>query len=167
MIKQGSAVMRIVAIAVSIAILLGMASVMFQITASAESVESVDDTVVSLGTIGNYRSIKFTAGQKLDVEFLYSAYSSSTSTNLFGCVFGYKDGKFVSFTNNNFSIRPDSSGQYHFIYFCGSQFAYEWIPDSFESAYFQFGFYNNNYCNSCISCFCCCSNHSTYNKHRV
>lgn len=150
MIKQGSAVMRIVAIAVSIAILLGMASVMFQITASAESVESVDDTVASLGTIGNYRSIKFTAGQKLDVEFLYSAYSSSTSTNLFGCVFGYKNGKFVSFTNNNFSIRPDSSGQYHFIYFCGSQFAYEWIPDSFESAYFQFGFYNNNYCNSCI-----------------
>lgn len=40
--------------------------------------------------------------------------------------------------------------QYHIIYFCGSQFTYEWIPDSFESAYFQFGFYNNNYCNSCI-----------------
>ena len=150
MIKQGSAVMRIVAIAVSIAIVIGFSSVMFQFSASAESVESVDDTVASLGTIGNYRSIKFTAGQKLDVEFLYSAYSSSTSTNLFGCVFGYKNGKFVSFTNNNFSIRPDSSGQYHFIYFCGSQFAYEWIPDSFESAYFQFGFYNNNYCNSCI-----------------
>lgn len=142
--------MRIVAIAVSIAIVIGFSSVMFQFSASAESVESVDDTVASLGTIGNYRSIKFTAGQKLDVEFLYSAYSSSTSTNLFGCVFGYKNGKFVSFTNNNFSIRPDSSGQYHFIYFCGSQFAYEWIPDSFESAYFQFGFYNNNYCNSCI-----------------
>lgn len=150
MIKQGSVALRIVAFAVAIAIVLGLASVMFQVTASAESVESADDTVASLGTIGNYRSIKFTAGQKLDVEFLYSAYSSSTSTNLYGRVFGYKNGKFVNFSNNNFSIRPDSSGQYHYIYFCGSQFVYEWIPDSFESAYFQFGFYNNNYCNSCI-----------------
>lgn len=148
--EQGSAALRIVAFAVALAVVLGLASVMFQVTASAESVESADDTVASLGTIGNYRSIKFTAGQKLDVEFLYSAYSSSTSTNLYGRVFGYKNGKFVTFNNNNFSIRPDSSGQYHIIYFCGSQFTYEWIPDSFESAYFQFGFYNNNYCNSCI-----------------
>lgn len=148
--EQGSAALRIVAFAVALAVVLGLASVMFQVTASAESVESADDTVASLGTIGNYRSIKFTAGQKLDVEFLYSAYSSSTSANLYGRVFGYKNGKFVNFSNNNFSIRPDSSGQYHYIYFCGSQFVYEWIPDSFESAYFQFGFYNNNYCNSCI-----------------
>lgn len=147
--EQGSA-LRIVAFAVALAVVLGLASVMFSVTASAESVESADDTVASLGTIGNYRSIKFTAGQKLDVEFLYSAYSSSTSTNLYGRVFGYKNGKFANFSNNNFSIRPDSSGQYHYIYFCGSQFVYEWIPDSFESAYFQFGFYNNNYCNSCI-----------------
>lgn len=148
--EQGSAALRIVAFAVALAVVLGLASVIFSFTASAESVESADDTVASLGTIGNYRSIKFTAGQKLDVEFLYSAYSSSTSTNLYGRVFGYKNGKFVTFTNNNFSIRLDSSGQYHIIYFCGSQFTYEWIPDSFESAYFQFGFYNNNYCNSCI-----------------
>lgn len=86
--------MRIVAFAVALAVVLGLASVMFSVTASAESVESADDTVASLGTIGNYRSIKFTAGQKLDVEFLYSAYSSSTSTNLYGRVFGYKNGKF-------------------------------------------------------------------------
>lgn len=145
--EQGSAALRIVAFAVALAVVLGLSSVMFQVTASAET---ADDTVASLGTIGIYRSIKFTAGQKLDVEFLYSAYSSSTSTNLYGRVFGYKNGKFVNFSNNNFSIRPDSSGQYHYIYFCGSQFVYEWIPDSFESAYFQFGFYNNNYCNSCI-----------------
>lgn len=143
-------VMRFVAFAVALAIILGLSSVMLSFTVSAESVESADNTVASLGTIGNYRSIKFTAGQKLDVEFLYSAYSSSSSANLYGFVFGYKNGKFVTFTNNNFSIRLDSSGQYHIIYFCGSQFAYEWIPDSYESAYFQFGFYNNNYCNSCI-----------------
>lgn len=145
--ELGSAALRIVAFAVALAVVLGLASVIFSFTASAET---ADDTVASLGTIGNYRSIKFTAGQKLDVEFLYSAYSSSTSTNLYGRVFGYKNGKFVNFSNNNFSICPDSSGQYHYIYFCGSNFVYEWIPDSFESAYFQFGFYNNNYCNSCI-----------------
>lgn len=149
--EQGSAALRIVAFAVALAVVLGLASVMFSVTVSAESVESAADyTVASLGTIGNYRSIKFTAGQKLDVEFLYSAYSSSSSANLYGYVFGYKNGKFVTFSNNNFSIRSDSSGQYHNIYFCGTQFAYEWIPDSFDSAYFQFGFYNNNYCNSCI-----------------
>lgn len=149
--EQGSTALQIVAFAVALAVVLGLASVMFSVTVSAESVESAaDDTVASLGTIGNYRSIKFTAGQKLDVEFLYSAYSSSSSSNLYGYVFGYKNGKFVTFANNNFSIRPDSSGQYHIIYFCGAQFAYEWIPDSFESGYFQFGFYNNNYCNSCI-----------------
>ena len=62
---QGSA-LRIVAFAVALAVVLGLASVMFQV-ASAESVESADYTVASLGTIGNYRSIKFTAGQKLDV----------------------------------------------------------------------------------------------------
>lgn len=89
--EQGSAALRIVAFAVALAVVLGLASVMFSVTVSAESVESAaDDTVASLGTIGNYRSIKFTAGQKLDVEFLYSAYSSSTSTNLYGRVFGYK-----------------------------------------------------------------------------
>lgn len=116
--EQGSAALRIVAFAVALAVVLGLASVMFSVTVSAESVESAaDDTVASLGTIGNYRSIKFTAGQKLDVEFLYSAYSSSTSTNLYGRVFGYKNGKFVTFNNNNFSIRSDSSGQYHNIYF--------------------------------------------------
>lgn len=82
--EQGSAALRIVAFAVALAVVLGLSSVMFQVTASAET---ADDTVASLGTIGNYRSIKFTAGQKLDVEFLYSAYSSSTSTNLYGRVF--------------------------------------------------------------------------------
>ena len=42
MIKQGSAVMRIVAIAVSIAIVIGFSSVMFQVTARAESVDNVN-----------------------------------------------------------------------------------------------------------------------------
>lgn len=57
MIKQGSAVMRIVAIAVSIAIVIGFSSVMFQVTASAESVDNVNALDLSahqLGTLGAY-----------------------------------------------------------------------------------------------------------------
>ena len=57
MIKQGSAVMRIVAIAVSIAIVIGFSSVMFQVTARAESVDYVNALDLSahqLGTLGAY-----------------------------------------------------------------------------------------------------------------
>ena len=57
MIKQGSAVMRIVAIAVSIAIVIGFSSVMFQVTARAESVDNVNALDLSahqLGTLGAY-----------------------------------------------------------------------------------------------------------------
>ena len=57
MIKQGSAVMRIVAIAVSIAIVIGFSSVMFQVTARAESVDNVNALDLSahqLGTLGSY-----------------------------------------------------------------------------------------------------------------
>lgn len=57
MIKQGSAVMRIVAIAVSIAIVIGFSSVMFQVIARAESVDNVNALDLSahqLGTLGAY-----------------------------------------------------------------------------------------------------------------
>ena len=57
MIKQGSAVMRIVAIAVSIAIVIGFSSVMFQFSASAENVDNVNALDLSahqLGTLGSY-----------------------------------------------------------------------------------------------------------------
>lgn len=57
MIKQGSAVMRIVAIAVSIAIVIGFSSVMFQVIARAESVDNVNALDLSahqLGTLGSY-----------------------------------------------------------------------------------------------------------------
>ena len=55
--KQGSAVMRIVAIAVSIAIVIGFSSVLFQVTARAESVDNVnalDLFAHQLGTLGAY-----------------------------------------------------------------------------------------------------------------
>ncbi len=55
--KQGSAVMRIVAIAVSIAIVIGFSSVLFQVTARAESVDNVNALDLSahqLGTLGAY-----------------------------------------------------------------------------------------------------------------
>ena len=57
MIKQGSAVMRIVAIAVSIAIVIGFSSVIFQVTASAENVDNVNALDLSahqLGSLGSY-----------------------------------------------------------------------------------------------------------------
>ena len=57
MIKQGSAVMRIVAIAVSIAIVIGFSSVMFEVSASAENVDNVNALDLSahqLGTLGAY-----------------------------------------------------------------------------------------------------------------
>ena len=57
MIKQGSAVMRIVAIAVAIAIVIGFSSVMFQFSASAENVDNVNALDLSahqLGTLGSY-----------------------------------------------------------------------------------------------------------------
>ena len=57
MIKQGSAVMRIVAIAVSIAIVIGFSSLMFHVSASAENVDNVNALDLSahqLGTLGAY-----------------------------------------------------------------------------------------------------------------
>lgn len=53
--------LRLVAFAVAVAILLGLSSVMFSFTASAET---ADDVVSQLGTLGNYDCIKFKAGQK-------------------------------------------------------------------------------------------------------
>ena len=61
-------VMRFVAFAVALAIILGLSSVMLLFTASAET---ADDMVSQLGTLGNYDCIKFKAGQKIDFNTLY------------------------------------------------------------------------------------------------
>lgn len=57
MIKQGSVALRIVAIAVAIAIVIGLSSVTFQVSASAENVDNVNALDLSahqLGTLGAY-----------------------------------------------------------------------------------------------------------------
>lgn len=148
--KQGSAVLRIVAIAVAIAIVLGFSSVMFQVTASAEN---ADDVVSQLGKLGNYDCIKFKAGQKIDFNTLYEQRNRYNSEYVFGSVFGYKDGKFVKFNNNNFSIRPQSNSEYYDVYFCGTTMYGSWVYGDkvvFDSVYYQYGFYNSYYCSMCL-----------------
>lgn len=143
-------VMRFVAFAVALAILLGVFSVILSFTASAET---ADYTVSQLGTLGNYDCIKFKAGQKIDFKTLYEQRNRYDSNYVYGSVFGYKDGKFVKFTNNNFSIRPQLNSDYFNVYFCGTQMYGSWVYGDkpvFDSVYFQYGVYNNYYCSMCV-----------------
>ena len=146
---QGS-VLRIVAFAVALAVVLGLASVMFQITASAETAY---DSVSQLGTLGNFDCIKFKAGQKIDFNTLYKQRNRYNSNYVIGAVFGYKDGKFIKFANNNFSIRPNSNSEYYDVYFCGTTMFGSWVYGDkavLDSVYYQYGVYNSSYCSMCL-----------------
>lgn len=146
--KQGSAVMRIVAIAVAIAIVFGLASVMFQVTAGAEA---ADDVVSQLGTIGNYNCIKFKAGQKIDFMTLYNA--SQSTTYVYGAIFGYNDGRFTSFVNNGVTVRPSSDGAYNDVEFCSKTMYGTWLlgeKSIYDTVYAQFGAYQSSYCSMWI-----------------
>lgn len=80
-IKQGSAVMRIVSFAVAIAIVLGLASVMFQVTAGAEAVSNVNALDLSahqIGALGNYPVIGLPTSQLL-ADYIATADSNSTN----------------------------------------------------------------------------------------
>ena len=146
---QGSA-LRIVAFAVALAVVLGLASVMFSVTASAET---ADETVSQLGTLGNFDCIKFKAGQKIDFNTLYEQRNRYNSNYVFGAVFGYKDGKFIKFANNNFSIRPNSNSEYYDVYFCGTTMFGSWVYGDkavLDSVYYQYGVYNSSYCSMCL-----------------
>lgn len=147
--EQGSA-LRIVAFAVALAVVLGLASVMINVAASAES---ADDVVSQLGTLGNYECIKFTAGQKIDFMTLYNRAQSLSSTYVFGAIFGFKDGKFTSFTNNTVSVLPSSDGAYKDIVFCGRTMYGTWLlgdKSQFDTVYAQFGVYQSHYCSMWI-----------------
>lgn len=144
-IKNLSA-LRLVAFAVAVAILLGLSSLMFSFTACAET---ADDVVSQLGTLGNYDCIKFKAGQKIDFMTLYNRAQSLPSTYVYGAIFGYKDGKFTSFTNNNVVVRPSSDGAYKDILFCGKTVYGAWLlgdKSVYDTAYSQFGLFQSNYC---------------------
>lgn len=142
--------LRIVAFAVAIAIILGLSSVMLSFTASAETADYV---VSQLGTLGNYDCIKFKAGQKIDFKTLYEQRNRYNSNYVYGAVFGYKDGKFVKFINNNFSILPQSNSDYFTVYFCGTQMFGSWVSGDkavLDSVYYQYGVYNSSYCSMCL-----------------
>lgn len=143
-------VMRVVAIAVVIAIVFGLSAVMMSYTASAEdSTSTADDVVSQLGTLGNYDCIKFKAGQKIDFMTLYNRVQALSSTYVNGAIFGYKDGKFTSFTNNSFLVRPSTNGAYYDFVFCSNVIYGAWLlgdKSVYDTAYAQFGLFQSNYC---------------------
>lgn len=143
-------VFRMLAFAVVLAILLGVFSVILSFTASAET---ADEMVSQLGTLGNYDCIKFKAGQKIDFNTLYDLRNRYNSQYVIGAVFGYKDGKFVNFKNNNFSIRPQSNSDYFDVFFCGTIMYGNWVSGDkavLDSVYYQYGVYNSSYCSMCL-----------------
>ena len=143
MIKQGSAVMRIVAIAVAIAIVIGFSSVMFHFTASAET---ADDVVSQLGKLGNYGCFKYTAGQHVTFEFLRNIYQTSNSPYVVGVVFGFKDGKFVSISKTDTRIllgARSSSDSSLVMSFCSVNLYEADYPDKYDTMYQYFSVYNS------------------------
>lgn len=132
--EQGSAALRIVAFAVALAFVLGLASVMFQVTASAEAADestSVDDTISYLGTIGNYQCIKFRYTDGVSVREVLSRFDSYADGSFVqGCVFGYMDGKFYTYTNNNISYQVGKEN----IVFNNALFYRSWVVnDKFKN----------------------------------
>lgn len=146
--------MRVLAIAVVIAIVFGLSAVMMSYTASAEdSTTTADDVVSQLGTLGNYECIKFKAGQKIDFMTLYNVAQSHSTTFVNGAIFGYKDGKFTSFTNNGFTVRPSSDGAYNDVVFCSKTMYGTWLlgeKSIYDTVYAQFGAYQSSYCSMWI-----------------
>lgn len=143
MIKQGSAVMRLVAIAVAIAIVIGFSSVMFQVTARAEN---ADDVVSQLGKLGNYGCFKYTAGQHVTFEFLRNIYQTSNSPYVVGAVFGFKDGKFVSISKTDTRIllgARSSSDSSLVMSFCSVNMYEADYPDKYDIMYQYFSVYNS------------------------
>lgn len=131
--EQGSAALRIVAFAVALAVVLGLASVMFQLTASAET---GDEAVSKLGTLGNYDCIKFKYNSAVSVRTVVDKFNSyGTGKYVYGAVFGYKDGSFVQYTNNaiNYCVGEDR------ITFNNTTFYPSWLDkDTYSNSEFIF-----------------------------
>lgn len=130
--------MRIVAIAVSIAIVIGFSSVMFQVTASAET---ADDVVSQLGTLGNYDCVKYKAGQHISFEFLRSIYNRFNSPYVCGVVLGYKDGKFVSISKSSTRVtlgyRSSTDTSLQFAYCTSNLYECDYL-DKYDVYYHYF-----------------------------
>lgn len=134
---QGSAALRIVAFAVALAFVLGFASVMFEVTASAEAADdstSVDGTISYLGTIGNYQCIKFRYTDGVSVREVLSRFDSyADGSYVKGAVFGYKDGKFYTYSNNTIQYQVGSNS----LTFNSVLFSPSWL-DRFKNSEFCF-----------------------------
>lgn len=126
-------VMRFVAFAVALAIILGLSSAMLSFTASAET---ADDMVSQLGTLGNYDCIKFNYHSAVSVRTVVNKFNSyGTGKYVYGAVFGYKDGSFVQYTNNaiNYCVGVDK------ITFNSTVFYPSWLDnDTYSNSEFIF-----------------------------
>lgn len=126
-------VMRFVAFALAVAIILGLSSAMLSFTASAET---ADGTVSQLGTLGNYDCIKFKYNSAVSVRTVVDKFNSyGTGKYVYGAVFGYKDGSFVQYTNNaiNYCVGEDR------ITFNNTTFYPSWLDkDTYSNSEFIF-----------------------------
>lgn len=131
-------VMRLVAFAVAVAIILGLSSAMLSFTASAET---ADDVVSQLGTLANYDCVKYKAGQHISFEFLRSIYNRFNSPYVCGVVLGYKDGKFVSISKSStrVTLGPRSSTDSSLLFsYCTSNLYESNYPDIYDVYYHYF-----------------------------
>ena len=101
--------MRIVAFAVALAVVLGLASVMFQVTASAEASTSESDIStstdydkdISVGTLKNYTCLQLGYSSEIDYLHLRNLYYASSSPYMFYTLFGVdSSGHLVPLTSN-------------------------------------------------------------------
>lgn len=147
--EQGSAALRIVAFAVALAVVLGLASVMFQVTASAEDVASVssDNIPTSVtGTFGNYSAVKFTASNQIfDPSTVFTDYDKKSYIG----VFAYeKDGKLViyddlySYLNNGVIFFEFANGSFSGI---DDLLFYILKTDKYKDSVSEQAAYFNNY----------------------
>lgn len=117
-------VMRFVAFAVAIAIILGLSAVMLSLTASAES---ADDTIAKLGTLGKYECIKFNVDTGVSAQSVFSKFNSyGDNMYVYGAVFGAKNGSFLQYTNNNINYQVGKNS----LTFNSSTFFPSWLENT-------------------------------------
>lgn len=146
--EQGSAALRIVAFAVALAVVLGLASVMFTVTACAEDDTSVSDNLLKsvTGTFGNYSAVKFTAtNQIFDPSTVFTEFDNKS---YFGVFVYEKNGKLVVYDDLS-SYR--SNGHMYFDFANGlfsspeNVMLYILKTDRFKDSNSEQAVYFNNY----------------------
>lgn len=133
-------VLRLVAFAVALAILLGVFLVMLSFTASAESTNDIStstdyDKDIAVGTLKNYSCLKLSYSSEIDYLRLRNLYNQAGSPYMIYSLFGVdSSGKLVHLTSNYGEV-------YRHNDYTGYQYAS--IPDSYyvgKSYKFKLGF---------------------------